>query len=180
MILNEGGSSVHFEMKNLAYLRFSQQSEYADIVSPYSRMYLITEGSGHIVIGNQHIELEAGYLYLIPSFVHCNYLFNKGLSHFYIHFRALMTNGMTIYNFISFRNKIRASELSKLLFNRLLEINPGLELPHHDPHVYQTKPWMDKKPVYHSPGKNWNPKQSSSNFFRVLFQAKPKLISPRV
>jgi AraC-like DNA-binding protein len=175
MILNEGGSSVHFELKNLAYLRFSQQSEYADIVSPYSRMYLITEGSGHIVIGNQAIELETGYLYLIPSFVHCNYLFNKGLSHFYIHFRALMTNGMTIYNFISFRNKIRASELSKLLFNRLLEINPGLELPHHDPQVYQTKPWMDKKPVYHSAGQKLESEAIIQQLFSGFISDEPRI-----
>jgi AraC-like DNA-binding protein len=63
-----------------------------------------------------------------------------------------MENGMTIYNFISFQNKIQATELSKLLFSRLLEINPGLELPHHDPLVYQAKPWMNKKPAYHSAG----------------------------
>lgn len=152
MILNEGGSSVHFELKNIAYLRFLQQSEYADIISPYSRMYLITDGNGHVVIGNQTIQLETGFMYLIPSFVHCSYVFDKNLAHIYIHFRALLENGLTIYNFISFRNKIKATELSEMLFNRILELNPGLQLPHHDPHVYQTKPWMDKKPAFNSPG----------------------------
>jgi AraC-like DNA-binding protein len=152
MILSDGNSKIRFELKNIAYLRFLQQSEYADIISPYSRMYLITEGNGHVVIGNQTIQLEAGYLYLIPSFVHCSYVFNKNLAHIYIHFMALLENGLTIYNFISFRNKIPATELSKMLFNRILDLNPGLQLPHHDPHVYQTKPWMDKKPAFNSPG----------------------------
>ena len=32
-------------------------------------------------------------------------------------------------------------------------MNPGLELPHHDPNVYQTKPWMDKRPVWDSVSK---------------------------
>lgn len=152
MILSDDNSKIRFELKNIAYLRFLQQSEYADIISPYSRMYLITEGNGHVVIGNQTIQLEAGYLYLIPSFVHCSYVFNKDLAHTYIHFRALLENGLTIYNFISFRNKLKATELSKMLFNRILDLNPGLQLPHHDPHVYQTKPWMDKKPAFNSPG----------------------------
>jgi AraC-like DNA-binding protein len=152
MILSDENSKIRFELKNIAYLRFLQQSEYADIISPYSRMYLITEGNGHVVIGNQTIQLEAGYLYLIPSFVHCSYVFNKDLAHIYIHFRALLENGLTIYNFISFRNKLKATELSKMLFNRILDLNPGLQLPHHDPHVYQTKPWMDKKPAFNSPG----------------------------
>jgi AraC-like DNA-binding protein len=175
MILNEGVSSVHFELKNIAYSRFSQQSEYADIVSPYSRMYLITEGSGQVVIGNQNIQLEAGFLYLIPSFVHCNYVFHKDLAHFYIHFRALMDNGMTIYNFISFRNKIRATELSKLLFNRLLEINPGLELPHHDPNVYQTKPWMHKKPTFNSPGQKLESEAIIQQLFSGFISDEPRI-----
>ena len=152
MILSDENSKIRFELKNIAYLRFLQQSEYTDIISPYSRMYLITEGNGHVVIGNLTIQLEAGYLYLIPSFVHCSYVFNKDLAHIYIHFRALLENGLTIYNFISFRNKLKATELSKMLFNRILDLNPGLQLPHHDPHVYQTKPWMDKKPAFNSPG----------------------------
>ena len=152
MILNENRYNFRFEIKNIAYLRFSTQSEYRDIVSPYSRMYLIEEGNGHVVIGNQTIQLEAGFMYLIPSFVHCTYLFNKDLSHIYIHFGATIESGLTIYNFISFLNKTRATELNKMLFNRILELNPGLQLPHHDPHVYQTKPWMDKKPAFNSPG----------------------------
>jgi AraC family transcriptional regulator len=115
-------------------------------------MYLIEEGTGQVIIGNQTIQLEAGFLYLIPSFVHCNYVFNKDLSHIYIHFGASMQNGLTNYNLISFQHKIPATGLGKMPFTRLLEFNPGLELPHHDPQVYQTKPWMDKKPTWHSPG----------------------------
>lgn len=150
MISNESNFNFRFELKNIAYLRFSRDSEYQDIVSPYTRIYLITEGNGHLVTGNQNIELDSGFMYLIPSFVHCSYAFNKNLAHIYIHFEALLENGLTVYNLFSFQNKIQATELNKLLFYRLLEINPGLELPHHDPHVYQTKPWMDKKPTWNS------------------------------
>ena len=32
---------------------------------------------------NETIKLEAGYLYLIPSFTTCNYQFNEELSHIY-------------------------------------------------------------------------------------------------
>ena len=175
MILSDGNSSVRFELKNIAYLRFLQQSEYADIISPYSRMYLITEGSGHIVIGNQVIQLEAGFMCLIPSYVHCSYVFNKNLAHIYIHFRALLENGLTIYNFISFRNKIKATELSKMLFNRILELNPGLQLPHHDPHVYQTKPWMDKKPAFNSPGQRLETEGIIQQLFSGFISDEPRI-----
>ena len=152
MISPDGSLTIRFELKNIAYLRFLKQEEYADIVSPYSRMYLITRGRGQVVTGNQTIELEPGYLYLFPSFVHHSYIFDPDLEHMYVHFRSEMDNGLSIYNLISVKNKIPATDLSTLLFYRLLELNPDLELPHHDPQVYQTKPWMNKKPSYCSSG----------------------------
>lgn len=97
-------------------------------------------------MGDRQIKLEAGFLYLVPSFMHCTYIFNEGLEHIYIHFRALTEGGLTLYNLYSFNQKTRATELLELLFRRLLKINPGLELPHHDPKIYQNKPWMNKKP----------------------------------
>lgn len=148
MTINEISSGIRFELKNIALLRFLQNSEYINIISPYSRMYLVTEGNGHIVFGNNTIPLQQGFLYFIPSFVHCSYFFGKNLAHIYIHFSAILENGLPIYNLISFQNRIRSIELSKMLFFRLLELNPGLELPHHDPLVYQKKPWMEKKPCY--------------------------------
>ena len=68
-----------------------------------------------------------------------------------------------------------ATELSKLLFNRLLEINPGLELPHHDPKVYQTKPWMDKKPVFHSPGQKLESEAIIQQLFSGFISSEPKI-----
>jgi AraC family transcriptional regulator len=148
MIFAEGSLNIGFELKNIAYLRFLKQEEYPDIVSPYSRMYLITRGRGHVVAGNQTIELEPGYLYLFRSFVHHSYFFDPDLEHIYVHFRSEMDNGLSIYNLISVKNKIPATNLSNLLFYRLLDLNPGLELPHHDPQVYQQKPWLNRTPTY--------------------------------
>jgi len=152
MISFEESLVISFELKNIAYLRFLEQEEYPDIVSPYSRMYLITRGRGKVASGGQTVELEAGHVYLFPSFVHHSYIFEQELEHVYIHFRSEMDNGLSIFNLISVKNKIPATDLSKLLFCRLLELNPRLELPHHDPQVYQTKPWMNKRPTYCSLG----------------------------
>jgi AraC family transcriptional regulator len=152
MISFDDSLSIHFELKNIAFLRFLKQEEYSDIVSPYSRMYLITRGRGQVSSGNQTFELEAGFIYLFPGFVHHSYIFDPDLEHVYVHFRSEMENGLSIFNLISIKNKIPATDLNKLLFYRLLELNPGLELVHHDPKVYQEKPWMNKKPSYCSPG----------------------------
>ncbi len=152
MISSDNSLAIRFELKNIAYLRFLKQEEYPDIVSPYSRMYLITRGKGQVATNNQTIDLEPGYVYLFPSFVHHRYIFNPDLEHMYIHFRSEMDNGLSIFNLISVKNKTPATDLIRQLFYRLLELNPGLELPHHDPQVYQTKPWMNKRTSYCSLG----------------------------
>ncbi|MCC5929000.1 MAG: hypothetical protein JJU28_07125 [Cyclobacteriaceae bacterium] len=61
MTVSDGHLHVQFELKNLAYLRFNKQEEYNNIVGPYSLMYLITQGKGRVIAGNQSIELEPGY-----------------------------------------------------------------------------------------------------------------------
>lgn len=152
MIFSDDSINIRFEIKNIDCLRFLKREEYADIISPYSRMYLITQGRGQVVAGNHSIELEPGYLYLIPSFMHHSFFFDPDLEHIYVHFTSEMENGLSVFNLISVKNKIPATDLSTLLFFRLLELNPGLELPHHDPQVYQSKPWMNKKPSYSSSG----------------------------
>lgn len=142
------GESLAFHLRNIALLRFNHDSDYADIISPFTRMYLITEGNGHLIIGNRKILLEPGYIYMIPGFTSCAYHFDAGLSHYYIHFSIDQPNGLSIYSLYSIINKTAANELDQSLFQRILQINPDLQLPHHHPNVYQTKLWMNKKVTF--------------------------------
>lgn len=150
MYLEQISESLIFHLQNIAYLSFDQDSDYEDIISPFSRMYLITQGSGSLVIGNKKIVLEAGKLYLIPSFTSCTYHFGAGLSHYYIHFSMDQPNGLSAYSLFPVTNKTEANDLDRNLFHRIAEINPDLQLPHLHPNVYQTRQWMNKKVDYHT------------------------------
>jgi len=146
--------SLAFHLRNVALLSFNQDSDYEDIISPFTRIYLITQGSGSLIIGNQKMLLGAGYLYLIPSFTSCTYHFGKGLSHYYIHLSIDQQNGLSAYSMYSIVNQTPAENVDCCLFLRLVEINPGLELPHHHPNVYQTKLWLNKKVMYKTPSQH--------------------------
>jgi AraC family transcriptional regulator len=113
-------------------------------------MYLITKGKGYIITGSNSILLEEGYTYLIPAFTTCTYIFEPGLSHFYIHFTAEPENKLDIYNLYHVKNKVKITALIKPLFERLLEIHPNIQIPHHDPKIYQSKPWINPKVTYTS------------------------------
>jgi AraC-like DNA-binding protein len=143
-------NSFSFQLRNIALLSFEKNEEYVEVISPFSRIYLINEGSGSLEIEGSVISLEPGFIYLIPSFVSCSYFFQKGLSHFYVHFSIDHPNGLSPYLFYSVVHKVKATELDTLLFQRLLEINPDLELPHHDPNVYQKISWLNRKIVFSS------------------------------
>lgn len=146
--------SLTFHLLNVALLSFNADSDYEDIISPFTRMYLVTEGHGSLMIGNQLIPLEAGNLYLIPSFTSCSYHFGAGLTHYYIHLSIDQPNNLSPGSLYSFRNTTSACELDRLLFQRLLQINPDLQLPHHHPNVYQTKLWMNKKVSFQTAGQH--------------------------
>lgn len=135
---------VDLKLQSIALSRFDETREYNYVVSPFSRLYLITEGEGWIMINGEKITLEPGFLYLIPSFTPCSYHFEKDLLHYYAHFSTAMLNGLNAYYLYKVNRKIPSIHLDYLLFERLLNINPDIELPHPDPDIYQTREWMYK------------------------------------
>ena len=139
---------IRYDLKSIALSRFENTRGYPYIVSPFSRLYLITEGEGWIMIDGQKIILEPNYLYLIPSFTPCSYHFTKDLEHYYIHFATTLLNGLNVYNLYKTERKVISIKLDHLLLERLLKINPNLALPHPDPHIYQTQKWLNKTNKY--------------------------------
>lgn len=154
MYFDQTNELLIFHLHNIAFLSFSEDSHYSDIISPFYRIYLITEGSGYVIIGNHKTMLEPGNLYMIPGYSSCTYHFEAGLSHYYIHLNIEHSNGLLPFNMYSFSKTTGATELDYLLFKRIRQINPGLQLPHHHPDVYQTKLWLNKKVTYQSDGQH--------------------------
>ncbi len=148
MHIEEIGKTINFHLQNIAYLRFNENSAYKNIISPFSRLYIITEGTGYLVYEGTKIILEPNHLYLVPSFTPCSYFFGKNLAHIYVHFSMEMPSGLNIYNLFRVLSKIKAGIDDPALFQKCLALNPGYELPHHDPKIYQSKPWINKEVSY--------------------------------
>ncbi|EON74925.1 putative AraC family transcriptional regulator [Lunatimonas lonarensis] len=84
-------------------------------------------------------------MYLVPSFTTCSYFFHPGLQMIYVHFGLSMKDGIDAFNLMGFYQTVKANDLMKYLFTRLRDINPNREIPHHDPMVYQRKPWTNQR-----------------------------------
>ncbi|MDW7692011.1 AraC family transcriptional regulator [Flammeovirgaceae bacterium SG7u.111] len=138
------------QLLNTAFCNLDSSWNYTNIESPFTRIYLITEGKGFIYPNNQKIELKPQHLYIIPSYVHCSYKCNSSLSQYYIHFTNQLSDGFNIYDSIPIYHEVAAQALDFQLFRRLIEINKNAGLAQSDPSVYQRKNWAPALPRQNS------------------------------
>jgi len=141
-------SAINIQLHNIARHCATEEAHYHNVISPFSRLYLIEQGSGKIMMNNKTLILKPGYLYLIPSFTRCSYSFDADLIQYYIHLSTQMTNGTNIFDVFSNKYIIEATSEDKLLIDKLLNLHPNMNLPSSNPSIYQTRKWMSKKVSY--------------------------------
>ncbi|MCK5729718.1 MAG: helix-turn-helix domain-containing protein [Draconibacterium sp.] len=129
---------------NIASSELDQKWNYKDICSPFFRMYYIFEGEGSITHKGIKYILTPGKLFLIPSFTNSSYYCNESLSMVYVIFTNQLYNEMRIYNFHDRVFEVEAQPQDKGLIERLLFLNPKMELLDNDPQKYDNWHYLDK------------------------------------
>jgi len=138
-------NEIKIQVFNTDKCSVGQEWNYSNIVSPFSRIYLITKGEGYILLNNNMIHLKPGFLYLVPSYTLCGYFCTSEMSQYYLHFAHHLPDGLKIFDQVSVVNKVKSSELDCLLFERLLEINNDMGLMQADPNIYEKDFWKSSK-----------------------------------
>lgn len=113
--------------------------QYDSVISPFCRIYIITEGKAWIWHHHQKFELAAGNIYLIPSFTSGKYRCDSLMSQIYVHFLEETESGLSIFDQLHFSYARPALQLDNLLFDRLIELNPSLSLTNIDPKSYDNQ-----------------------------------------
>jgi AraC-like DNA-binding protein len=132
--------TMEIDLLNIEYCRVGREWNYRNVNNPYSRIYLVTEGSGAVIHHNRQFKLRAGGLYLIPCFTQVTMECPDFLSHYYLHFTARIETGLDILSIFKCHYAIQADrhKISPALFDRLLELNPNRALFEYDA----------RKPIY--------------------------------
>ena len=73
---------------------------YKNVNSPYSRIYLITDGFAQMSISNKKYDLIPGFIYLIPCFTTVNMYCAKWFKQYYIHFTSRLQTGLDILSIL--------------------------------------------------------------------------------
>jgi len=112
---------------------------FKEVISPFSRLYLITEGEGWVYHNNQEHHLTPGKLFLIPKFTFHSYRCKASMGHYYVCFLDEMAGGADMYDLLRFNYMVDARQEDYLLFKKLNELNPNRRIINPDPSSYDNK-----------------------------------------
>lgn len=166
-----------FSLLNIDHAKLGDKWNYKNVISPYFRLYYINEGVGELSNVEKSLTLEAGYLYIIPSFTLCNLYCESYLEQYFVHFFEESPDGISLFSKHRSIFKVKASETDILNFKRLLTINPGRGINRSDnPKVYE-------KDVYYKEYQKLNDHQNFSIFIEtqgILLQLISRFLTPGI
>ncbi|UFH52123.1 AraC family transcriptional regulator [Spirosoma sp. KNUC1025] len=132
--------SLRLSLLHIGFIQLDARWQFDKVISPFSRLYLITAGEGWVFHNGQKFLLKPGYLYLIPSFTYSRYHCDQFLEQYYISFFDEMQEGLSVYDLKSMVYETEAQTLDYSLMERLLAQNPGRTITEIDPKTYDNRP----------------------------------------
>mgnify|MGYP000270817492 CR=1 FL=1 len=137
--MNKGLQSLKLELLHIGRAKLDASWDYDNVISTFSRLYLVTEGTAKIFHSYEEVDLKPGFLYLIPSFTYSRYQCDSSLEMNYFHFLEEVGDGLSIYDWKDFIYEMEVSELQIKSFERLIALHSGRRLINDDPRVYDNR-----------------------------------------
>ncbi len=113
--------------------------KFKEVISPFTRMYLITEGEGWVYHSNREFHLTPGKLFLIPKFTFHSYRCDDRMGHYYVCFLDEMVENVGMFDLFHFNYLVDAKPDDRNLFSRLNDLNPGRRIANPDPVTYDNQ-----------------------------------------
>lgn len=127
---------IEFNLLNIAKYTSGHHWNYVNIISPFARIYLITEGEATIYQNRQYYKLTPGNMYLIPAFTNNTYQCTGSFTHYYIHVVIEPQGNLSLFGKDMKVFEVKATPFDYSLFERLLYLHPGKGLWNPDPATY--------------------------------------------
>jgi AraC family transcriptional regulator len=142
--MNILSDSLPLRIVNIEKTDLNCSWNYKDICSPFFRMFYILDGEGQINHKGKIYSLKPDNIYLIPSYTQCSYSCRDQLSMIYILFVHQMYNEMRVYYLHDHLFEVNSLPGDKSHFERLIELNPNMELLYYDPARYDNLDYLDR------------------------------------
>lgn len=133
-------NTLSLQMIYAGYQKVGTEWCYKNVVSPFTRIYLINEGRASVYMNQKKYDLEEGYMFIIPKFTFHEYECQESMGHYYICFLDQLIGGRNLFEYASIDYCPKASELDRYLMRRFIELNPHCALDNANPLTYDNKP----------------------------------------
>lgn len=130
------GLYPHFILLNAGVARHHADWNWKNVYSPFARLYYVRKGRATILSVTKETPVTEGGLYFIPPFEQHGYSCAEYLELCYFHIYEHPAAGRRILEEYCFPRRAEPLPTDPGLIDRLLEINPGMELPGYDPSAY--------------------------------------------
>lgn len=140
-ILNEK-NTLSLQMLYAGYHSAGKEWCYRNVISPFSRMYLIDEGKAAVYMNKKKYDLSPGELFIIPKFTFHMYECDNYMNHYYICFFDQLIGGQSLFDNTEIHYQLPATEMDRMLMLRFTALNPGCAVQDPDPKTYDNTPDM--------------------------------------
>lgn len=133
-------NTLSLQMIYAGYSRVGTEWCYKNVISPFTRLYLIDEGRASVYMNRREYELKEGDLFIIPKFTFHEYSCRESMGHYYICFMDRLLGGRNLFEYANIDCCVPASEHDRYLMKRFIELNPCCALRDADPLTYDNRP----------------------------------------
>ena len=125
-LINQFLNNVKTELVAADATRVGSWWNFKNLNSPFSRLYLVTDGQGYVTHHGKTHELSAGTLHLVPRFTFHSIECEDYMNHFFLHFFFEISSGIEIFkmNAYDYNIKLENYDMYLALFKRLIDLNP--------------------------------------------------------
>lgn len=171
--------SLNLTTLNVGFARHHADWNWKNVSSPFTRIFLVTEGRAWIHLPEGRIELRPGYAYIVPSYTLHSYECDDDFALYYLHLYEGSKNTTEMFDAYDFPTEVKADAVYEALFASVCSAHPDAGLPASNPIVYD-----NGSSLYDYVGKyNALPLHERMTlrgfalmlFARFLSQAKPRL-----
>lgn len=139
--------SAELEMSNICvlnvgYAQTQHQWGGTDLSSPFARIYYVKAGRAILHLPDQDLELEPGYMYLLPRFLPHSYVCDPGFQFYYMFVYMRYGEQQGLFESHTLPYRVKANEGTDLLFTNFCQMYPQLSLP------YKSAIEFDEHPAY--------------------------------
>jgi AraC-like DNA-binding protein len=130
---------------------------YKNVISPFSRLWLILGGRAVVRHHGREFLLEPGQFHLVPPFTQHDCVCRRRLDHYHLHFVSRLPTGIDLLSLLDFDCQVKTPADTLRQFQRLETLYPDRKLPCFDPsrEEYRQFPAVVERAAHAQPALDW-------------------------